>query len=319
MNAGAGFLLRHDAMEDERMKRLVCAAVLLSAGVCAGQKGEARGHVFFSSTDVKATEQMFTYKKGKLPIVSGHRGGDVAGYPENSIAAFEHALGAAPMMFETDPHMTKDGQIVIMHDATLDRTTAGHGKVKDFTLAEVQAVGMKDFAGSPVKSVHPPSLKEAILWAKGKTVLNLDIKDVPHLKKAALVKDLDAFAWTMFTVHKAAEAKEIYDFDHRAMFAAVIFTEDDLKSYEAAGIPWTNVAIAYVGSKNKPENKDLYAELHKRGRMVMVACSPSYDKLPTEAERAAAYKQIIADGADVIESDHPIEVAAALGKVMGKR
>lgn len=296
------------------MKRFVCAAVLLSASVCVAQS-----HVFFASTDVAATEKLFTYKAGHLPIVSGHRGGDVAGYPENSIAAFEHALSAAPMMFETDPHLTKDGQMVIMHDGTLDRTTVGHGKVKDLTLAEVQAIGMKDFAGTPVSSSHPPSLKEAILWAKGKTILNLDIKDVPHLKKAALVKELDAFAWTLFTVHKAAEAKEIYDFDHRAMFAAVIFTDEDLKSYETAGIPWKNVAIAYVGAKNKPENKELYAELHKRGRMVMIGAAPTFDKLPTEEERAAAYRQIIADGADIIESDHPIEVAKALGKVMGKR
>lgn len=276
-----------------------------------GAQGQAMHRL--SPANEAATQKLFHHnpRGGSARIISGHRGGDVAGYPENSIAAFEHALGVAPMMFETDPHMTKDGQIVILHDATLDRTTLGHGKAKEFTLAEVQAIGMKDFEGNPVPAAHPPSLKEAILWAKGKTILNLDIKDVPQLQKAQMVKDLDAFAWTLFTVHKADEAKALYAFDKRCLFAAVVFTDADLKSYDEAGIPMDHIAIAYVGPKWKPEQSALYEELHRRGLMIMVAVAPSDDKLPTKEERAAAYRKIFEAGADVIESDRPIEVYEA--------
>lgn len=291
-----------------KLQNWITVAAMGGAMIASAQKM----HTLPKFKNVEATKKFFHYQPGKAPIVSGHRGGDVAGYPENSISAFQHALEAAPMMFETDPHLTKDNQIVIMHDAKLDRTTLGHGKVKDYTLAEVQAIGMKDFQGNPVPNVHPPSLEEALKWAKGKTILNLDIKDVPQVQKAELVKKLDAFSWTLFTVHKAEEAKTLYAFDKRVLFAAVIFNLEDMKSYEAAGIPWSNIVIAYVGPRNKPENKELYAELHKRGMMVMVAAAPIYDKLPTEQERADAYRQIIKDGADIIESDRPIEVVAAL-------
>lgn len=263
--------------------------------------------------DSQETQKLFHHDPHgrSARIISGHRGGNVAGFPENSLAAFENALRAAPMMFETDPHLTKDGQIVIMHDGTLDRTTLGHGKVKDYSLLEVQELGMKDFEGHPVPDVHPPSLKEALLWARGKTILNLDIKDVPQIQKAEMVKALDAFGWTLFTVHKAAEAKALYDFDKRCRFAAVVFTEADLKSYDDAGIPAEAILIAYVGPRFKDENKALYDELHKRGVMTMVSTAPSDDKLPTKEERAAAYRTLFEQGVDVIESDLPIEVYEA--------
>jgi glycerophosphoryl diester phosphodiesterase len=73
-----------------------------------------------------------------------------------------------------------------------------------------------------------------------------------------------------------------------------------------------NIAIAYVGSRSLPQNKNLYAHLHKLGLKVMVATSSSYDKLETTKERAAAYRQIVLDGADIVESDLPFEVVQAL-------
>ncbi|WP_157178223.1 hypothetical protein [Terriglobus roseus] len=76
--------------------------------------------------------------------------------------------------------------------------------------------------------------------------------------------------------------------------------------------PWQNIAIAYVGSKGVPENKPLYDTLHGRGVKVMVATAPTYDKLPMMKQRAAAYRKVIEDGADIVESDRPIEVADAL-------
>jgi len=70
--------------------------------------------------------------------VYGHRGskGD---YPENSMLAFRKAIEAGVHGMEFDIHLTKDNEIVVIHDSTLDRTTTGTGRVQDFTLAEIQA------------------------------------------------------------------------------------------------------------------------------------------------------------------------------------
>ena len=70
--------------------------------------------------------------------------------------------------------------------------------------------------------------------------------------------------------------------------------------------------MAYVGPLNKPENKNLYDRLHERGVKTMISSAPTYDKLESVDEREKAYQDIIAGGADVIESDLPIEVAEAL-------
>lgn len=250
--------------------------------------------------------------KAHLPIISGHRGGAMADYPENCIPTFEHTLSLIPAMFETDPHLTKDSGIIMLHDATLDRITTGHGPLNSLTLRDARALRLKDGEGKTT-SYHLNTLEEMIPWANGKTILNLDIKDVPPVMKAALVKKYNAFDYVMFTVHSPAEAKFFYDYDHRSRCSAWMMNEKEMKAYEDAGIPWANITIAYVGPLSKEENKPFYEQLHRRGVLVMVSGAPVYDKEESVEKRAADYRLIIKDGADIIESDRPIEAAAAVG------
>lgn len=76
---------------------------------------------------------------GEVVFVA-HRGGIVPGYPENTLAAFRHAIELGVDAIEIDPRGTKDGEIVIMHDATVDRTTNGRGRVEDLALRELKAL-----------------------------------------------------------------------------------------------------------------------------------------------------------------------------------
>lgn len=253
----------------------------------------------------------FHYTGHDQPIISGHRGGAAAGYPENCIATFENTLRASSAVFEIDPHLTKDSVMVLLHDATLERVTTGKGKLNRVTYGALHQVYLKDLDGKKT-SYHLNTLKEAIAWCKGKTMLNLDVKDVPILMKARMVKAMDAFNYVMFTVHDAKEAQAFYNFDHRSFFSAWILDLAALTSYEKSGVPLDHILMAYVGPTLNEKNKALCEALHKRGVMVMIGAGPSSDKLPDPAARAAAYRQIIKDGADIIESDRPIEVAAAI-------
>ncbi|MNY55784.1 hypothetical protein D3C86_1917930 [compost metagenome] len=72
--------------------------------------------------------------------------------------------------------------------------------------------------------------------------------------------------------------------------------------------------IAYIGPENKPENKELFDMLHAKGVMCMISAAPTYDKLADAAERAKHYRETFAQGADILESDLPIEVAAAIAE-----
>jgi len=254
--------------------------------------------------------RFFAYTPGNQTIISGHRGGTKKGFPENAIEAFENTLQYTQAFYEIDPRLTKDSIIVLMHDATLDRTTTGHGKVGDYTYAELKKLYLKDVDGK-VTSYRIPTLAEAIEWARGKTILNLDKKDVPLEMTAAIIKKHQAEAFVMVTVHNAEQAKYYYQQNKNQMFSAFVKTPKALISYEKAGIPHQQM-MAYIGPDIKPENQELYKLLHAKGIRCMISAASTYDRLTSPEERAAAYQAIVKDGADVLESDLPIEVSEAI-------
>lgn len=262
---------------------------------------------------LKTTQDLhafFKWSPRKKPIISGHRGGMVNGFPENSLATFENTLKHTPAFYETDPRLTKDSVIVLMHDETLDRTTTGHGKLADHTWAELQTLRLKDAEGN-VTDHRIPTLAEAIEWARGKTILNLDKKDVPFSMITAMIRKYKADAFVMLTVHTAEQARYYYTDNKDRMFSAFVKTPQAMAEYEKAGIPWGQM-IAYIGPDIKPENQEMYKLLHAKGVMCMISSAPTHDKLLTKEERATAYRAVISDGASILESDRPIEVAEAL-------
>lgn len=124
------------------------------------------------------------------PIVVAHRGCHAAApalglgsVPENSLAALEHCVAIGADVMETDVRMTRDGHLVMIHDATVDRTTDGHGRVNDLTLAELNALRLRDdLGGADVRLTDErvATLDEMLQAASGRIVLNLDIKDAVH-------------------------------------------------------------------------------------------------------------------------------------------
>jgi glycerophosphoryl diester phosphodiesterase len=291
----------------QKMIQLAVVVALLVSAQAYSQSSKM--HVLKISTP-QQLQQYFKYTGQDIPLISGHRGGPDKGAPENSIAAMEHSLQFSPATFEIDPRLTKDSVVVLLHDDTLDRTTTGHGKLNSYTWEEIKKLKLKDVDGK-VTPYGIPTLEEAIEWAKGKTILILDKKDVPMTTTAKLIKKHHAEAWVMITVHNAKEAKFYYDDNKNVMFEAFVKTKKAMDEYEQAGIPWQQI-MAYVGPQDKPENKEMFDLLHQRGVMCMISTAPVYDKLPTAEERAKAYTQIIKNGADVIEADRAIEAAAAV-------
>lgn len=260
--------------------------------------------------NIHELHDFFKYRDNDRSLISGHRGGIVEGFPENSLAALENTLKHTPAFFEIDPRMTKDSVIVLMHDATLDRTTNGTGKVSDYTWEELKQLNLVDHLGNPTP-YNIPSLEEVIQWSKGKTIINLDKKDVPLEITAAMIRKHRAEGHVMVTVHTAEQARFYYDQNKNQMFSAFIRTKEEFDDFENEGIPWSHI-MAYVGPLGKAENQELYDLLNDQGIKVMISAAPIYDKLKNPEEREAAYQKIIEEGADVIESDLPIEVAAAL-------
>jgi len=266
-------------------------------------------HVLKINTPVDVRDY-FKYTGKDIPLISGHRGGMAKGFPENCIASFENTLRHTPAFFEIDPRLTKDSVIVLMHDATLDRTTTGTGKLSDYTWAELQKLRLKDNEGN-ITDYRIPTLDEAIIWSKGKTIINLDKKDVPPAITARKIREHNAEGHVMVTVHTGDQAKFYYENNNQLMFSAFVMTKESLADYEKAEIPSSHM-IAYIGPHYKPENKELIDLLHSKGIMCMISAASSYDKLQDPDERKTSYQKIIRSGADIVESDLPIEAAKAI-------
>jgi glycerophosphoryl diester phosphodiesterase len=283
-------------------------SLFLFGSVCA-VNGQDQMNVL-KLKSAKDLHAFFKYTGNDVLLIAGHRGGMVKGFPENSIATFENTLRHTPAFFEIDPRLTKDSVMVLMHDATLDRTTTGKGKLSDYTYSELKQFRLKDAEGN-VTDFPIPTLSEVIEWGRGKTILNLDHKDVPLEMTAALVRKHKADAFVMMTVHKPEEALFYLKNNPNSTFSAFIKTKAEFEGYKNAGVPFTQL-IAYIGPLVKPENQELYSLINKAGAMCMISAASSYDKLKTAEERKAAYISIAKDGASIIESDYPIELAEAV-------
>ena len=101
-------------------------------------------------------------------MVIAHRG-DWRNAPENSIQAIQNCIDLGVDMVEIDVRKTKDNQLVLMHDETLDRTTTGKGYVSDWTLDSLQTLFLKNEQGIATAQ-KIPALKEALLTSKNKAI-----------------------------------------------------------------------------------------------------------------------------------------------------
>ena len=113
--------------------------------------------------------------------VAGHRGLS-ARFPENTLPSFQAALDAGLDMIELDVRMTKDGQLVVMHDDTVDRTTDGAGRLRDMTLEQVKALDAGRKAGGQFAGVRVPTLREFMELVKDAPqdfLIDFELKEYP--------------------------------------------------------------------------------------------------------------------------------------------
>jgi len=106
--------------------------------------------------------------------IAGHRG-DPKAVPENTIASFRSAVNKGADMLELDVHMTKDGEIIVMHDDRVDRTTNGTGLICEMTLAELKTLSCGEYSG---EILRVPTFREFCEFVKSCDVLiNVEFKD----------------------------------------------------------------------------------------------------------------------------------------------
>lgn len=109
------------------------------------------------------------------PLFIAHRGVNVR-YPENTLAAFAGACDAGAHMIELDVQLSRDRQLVVIHDDTVDRTTDGTGAVNAHTLAQLGRLDAGSWFDPRFNAERLPTLAQVLDVAKGRLMVNIEIK-----------------------------------------------------------------------------------------------------------------------------------------------
>ena len=143
------------------MKRFIGILIAVGCVICISAQNRVE----------RIREEMLAPNRTSVLVVA-HRA-DWRFAPENSLAAIENSIRLGADVVELDVQKTKDGQLILMHDKTLDRTTTGKGKIAEWTLDSIRTLRLKN--GAALKTKHRvPTLEEALLTAKGRVMVNLD-------------------------------------------------------------------------------------------------------------------------------------------------
>jgi len=278
----------------------------------------ATGHPQFHAVAPRTPQdlqELFKHTAEPLPLVSAHRGGPQKNLPENCLATFENTLRHTFAVLEVDPRYTKDGAIVLHHDPRLERTTTGRGLVADFTLQELKQLRLKDPDGT-VTEHQIPTLDEALQWARDKTILILDQKDVPVAARVKKIEEHKAESHAMLIVYSCKEAQARHALNPNIMLEVMISTRAQFDQFDKTGVPWRNI-VAFVGHLAAPDAK-LCETIHGRGATCIVGTPRHLDRRFLSGEVTDIhvlepdYRALLQRGADLIETDLPTQLGPVL-------
>lgn len=224
------------------------------------------------------------------------------------MAAFRRGWELGAGLLELDIHVSSDGMLVVMHDDTVDRTTNGHGPVKDLSVRELGSLDAGSWFAPEFAGERVPLLGEVIEWARGKIGLAIEVKNGPTFYPgiaAALVRELRQRDFVQEAL--------VISFDHR-----VLREVKDLEPEVRVGMLYVArlldpVAAAHaVGAAVMRPRQDLVTAedvhlLHQAG----IAVSPWTVNDPDVLERC------IAMGVDSMGSDYPDRLRAFIDARLG--
>lgn len=221
--------------------------------------------------------------------IVAHRGFKAVA-PENTIAAFEAAAAAGADYMEIDVRPTRDGELILMHDGKVDRTTGGRGAVSDFTFAEIRRLD----AG---RGEQIPTLRETLLWARTKGVrIDIDHKAGPVEEIARVIRE------TGMTKRVVVEGSR----ERLKQFSQLLPGVDTMPKVDSiedirtvCEMLHTTVIRLSLAQLAQP---GAVAAVHECGARVSVTILGKEDN-------EAGIRRVIAQGAELIETDHPDLVA----------
>lgn len=190
----------------------------------------------------------------KAKQIIAHRGAS-AERPECTLAAVQRAIEVGATAVEVDVRTSRDGQLFILHDTTLDRTTNAKGPANAWTLEQLQQLDAGSWFDAAYRGERIPSLIEAAKLCRGKIDLLLDLKeqgDEYDRQVVRIIREHGKPSQTIVGVRSVPQAKRFRELLPEAKQLALIPTVDDIEAFAAAGADCIRVWLRWLDENDEP-------------------------------------------------------------------
>ena len=243
----------------------------------------------------KQINEAFLNPNSKVILICAHRGAHTD-FPENSLASFKKAIELGIDIFELDIRATKDDSLIIMHDKSVDRTTDGHGDVADLSFEEIRKLHLK-FNGKPTEE-KVPTLEEALTLAKGKILVDLDIKVAKFPEILAVVNRTGTKSTVFALVYKPIYGKMIKE--QSPGFRTLIRTNNEAAVDSLFTV--TNTEAVHID--NHHNTVAVTTKIRNHGARAFINALDDADK-KVAAGDLDAYDEDIRNGANIVQTNYP--------------
>lgn len=200
--------------------------------------------------------------------IVAHRGSS-ADRPENTLASTRRAIEVGATAVEVDVRTTKDGVLVLSHDATLEHATNGSGKINDKTLAEIQQLDAGTNFNPKFAGERVPTLAQVLTLCKDKIDVLLDLKengDDYDRKVADLVKTHGDPKRIIVGARSVEQAKRFRKLLPQARQLGLIEKPEEIEAYAAAGVEMIRLWPKWLTDTSLVERvRQTGAKLHLNG------------------------------------------------------
>jgi glycerophosphoryl diester phosphodiesterase len=217
--------------------------------------------------------------------------------PENSLQSIKNAIQAGIDIIEIDVRTTKDSVLVLIHDKEIDRITTGKGLIKNYTFSDLQQFNLK--MKDSITEDKIPLLEDALKMAKGKVIVNLDLKAVNYkqlyqmLKKYNMEKEVISYTGTLKEVSKMLSIDSLY-----AVMPLVKTKEEMLYYHQNTRSPLQHFT-------DESFTKDNMEWIQKNNKIVFI--NTLWDEDDTFIlGKMEAMDRVIALKPAIIQTDHPL-------------
>ena len=249
----------------------------------------------------------------KQPLLMAHRAGysPQGGLPECALESAQKVVRTGPAMIEIDVRLTADGELVCVHDETLDRGTTGSGLVKEATSREIAQLRLRDALGR-VTDFRVPTLDEFLDWGANGALLWLDLKDAPPEIVVAKIQAHRAHARVIVSSYGLEVTQAYQSLAPELVYFIPLIEElglPDLQAVLAAGVdPARMVGFAgwYV------PNIKATTEMNELNIPALLDLSRDRRLRPDQLD-PLFYRNAVREGFPMLNTDHYQQVLQILG------